>query len=76
MPYVTPPPKAVPFDKVDVSEIDLGRRFIHRIDQFKCWYVQLRASVEGTRSPTSTVDRGGVRRRHGQVPGTSGGWLL
>jgi hypothetical protein len=49
MPYVTPPPKAVSFDKVDISEIDLGRRFIHRIDQFKCWYVQLRASVEGTR---------------------------
>jgi hypothetical protein len=49
MPYISPPPESVPFEQVDISEIDLGRRFIHRIDQFKCWYVQLRASVEGKR---------------------------
>ena len=45
MAYKTPAPEPVPFEKIDISQIKLGDRFIHRIDQFGCYYVQLRVSV-------------------------------
>lgn len=43
MAYSTPAPKPIPFDQIDIENVDLGDRFIHRIDSFGCYYVQLRA---------------------------------
>lgn len=47
MAYRTPAPKPIPFDKIDIDNVDLGNRFIHRIDSFGCYYVQLRARADG-----------------------------
>lgn len=46
--YRAPAPKPIPFDQIDIDKVDLGDRFIHRIDSFGCYYVQLRARVDGT----------------------------
>lgn len=47
MAYRTPAPKPIPFDQIDIDNVDLGDRFIHRIDSFGCYYVQLRARADG-----------------------------
>ena len=47
MAYSTPAPRPIPFDQIDKENVDLGSRFIHRIDDFGCYYVQLRARSEG-----------------------------
>ena len=46
MSYTKPAPKPIPFDQIDWKSIDLGDRFIHRIDKFGCYYVQLRVRSE------------------------------
>ena len=46
MEYYTPA-VPIPFAEVDFSTVDLGDRFIHRIDNFGCYYVQLRIFIKG-----------------------------
>jgi hypothetical protein len=47
MEYTIPSPEAIPYTEVDFSTIQLGDRFIHRIDKFGCYYVQLRVFIKG-----------------------------
>jgi hypothetical protein len=45
--YSTPVPEPIPFEKIDTDKVELGNRFIHRIEKFGCYYVQIRGMVNG-----------------------------
>ena len=79
MSYSKPAPKPIPFDQSDWNSIDLGDRFIHRIDKFGCYYVQLRVRSEDKMhyGPAKTfydnrygeTKEEGPKRPQGQRPG-------